>query len=312
MPYSYESIECSDLPFNVFFHSIKACSSHWHAEYEIIFVLKGSIFVQNELKQFVVNTGDLCILHGGDIHLTHEMQNENLVIVLQFKPDLLINYDSKFCEKEFIINPDLTTEQPQVHKHLQELLAKMMWEKRQQKSYYGFMLETLLHQFLSVMLREVPWQERQQKIAHEEELRDNSIHYHRLRKIIAYIDQNYADKISASEVADQVGISTGYLSRFFHEKVGSSFISFVNLVRINKSLADLEKSDHKIIDIAMDVGFPSVKSYNFFFKKTYNVTPSEWRKSNISRTLSEQFEKHYGSFDNINALSLLKTYLNDV
>lgn len=98
----------------------------------------------------------------------------------------------------------------------------------------------------------------------------------------AYLEANYANpQITLDHVADKINITGGYLSTYFKEKTGINFNDYLNKVRIEKAKQLLEHTDDRIQDIATQVGYLNLSSFNRMFKKFTGVTPSELRQNKV-------------------------------
>lgn len=60
---------------------------------------------------------------------------------------------------------------------------------------------------------------------------------------------------------------------------GSTFLTYLNSIRLNSAFKQVMSTDLSIITIAENNGFANVKSLNKLFKETYGLTPSAYRKS---------------------------------
>jgi len=316
MSYQLENVEhFKNLPIRTFFHSIKECSYHWHRDIELLFVLSGTILVQADYHDTLLQKGDLFLVGSGDIHLAHESGDKNLILALQIDPAFIEKHDPEITRRRFDFNtvfsrhPDLP-----VFKTIREIMALIMWEIRIQKQGYTIKIESLVHQLFSILLREFNHTLREAKT---EEVfdRENAENYPRIRRIIQRVERDYEEKLSLAEIAEQEQLSLGYLSRFFKEKTGCKFTEYVNMVRVKKSLPELVNTDRKITDIALDSGFADVKAYNTFFKRTYKMTPSRWREEHRKKPASLEGggteSNAYISFDPQSALTILKQYISD-
>ena len=96
----------------------------------------------------------------------------------------------------------------------------------------------------------------------------------------------YADSgLTLNKLADKLEISPHNLSEVINTKLNQSFFDFVNKYRIEKVKRDLTDSKKKhltLLALANDAGFNSKSSFNSIFKKVSGVTPTEYRKSQIS------------------------------
>lgn len=90
----------------------------------------------------------------------------------------------------------------------------------------------------------------------------------------AYLDPN----ISLQKLAKSVNTTPNYLSQTLNEKLDMSFFDYVNQHRIEQACEQLKSSQESVLNIAMEVGFNSKSSFYTAFKKSMNMTPSEYRK----------------------------------
>ncbi len=92
-----------------------------------------------------------------------------------------------------------------------------------------------------------------------------------------YIDQNYSEISSTSQVAEHFFYSREYLSRLFRKYFDSTVSDYVKKKRIAESQI-LIAQGQPIIDVAYRVGFASLSTFIRAFRSVTNMTPSEYRK----------------------------------
>lgn len=119
-------------------------------------------------------------------------------------------------------------------------------------------------------------------------LEDNYIHRNKLNNIKSmtkkveelknYLDNNFDQDISVSEIADKLYVSQHYLSRSFTKLFGKSMTEYLIEKRLAKVRVDLLKTEKSITDIAFSAGFNNINSFNRLFKKHQGLTPSTYRK----------------------------------
>lgn len=100
-------------------------------------------------------------------------------------------------------------------------------------------------------------------------------------KIIEYIMRNYSEDLTAQAVADEFKISLVELNKFLLIQVEKNFYDFLNLTRINKACEFLIETDMDITDIAIGVGYNTVKTFRRNFVQLRHMTPSDFR-NNVS------------------------------
>ena len=100
---------------------------------------------------------------------------------------------------------------------------------------------------------------------------------HLVNQAFEYIAENYAENLSLAEVAEQLGISGGYLSSLFNQNVHCGFVDYINTVRVDRACCYLEQDYLKTYEIAYKVGFNDEKYFSKVFKKIKGVSPKQYR-----------------------------------
>ena len=98
-------------------------------------------------------------------------------------------------------------------------------------------------------------------------------------RILNYVVKNSSDDIEIESICKNFSISITELNRLFIYYVEKNFKNFLNFVRINKSTKLLLKTDMQITDIAFEVGYNTVKTFNRNFLKYQKMLPTEFRKN---------------------------------
>jgi len=98
------------------------------------------------------------------------------------------------------------------------------------------------------------------------------------KQIEAFLDANYTDKnMSLVELADKLGYSSSYLSRFIKQEFGVGFGEFLNKMRITAVKQLLATSMKPIGDISEALGYTSINSFTRAFKREEGITPTQYR-----------------------------------
>lgn len=92
-----------------------------------------------------------------------------------------------------------------------------------------------------------------------------------------YIADHYMENLTLGEIAEKVGISSGYLSTLFTQNLQCGFIDYLNRIRIERSCGYLEQNYFKTYEIAYKVGFRDEKYFSKVFKKLMGVSPKEYK-----------------------------------
>ena len=100
----------------------------------------------------------------------------------------------------------------------------------------------------------------------------------RMISIQNYIKDNYKNNLSLKDVADHEYLTTSYLSVFFLNTFGKTFLQFYNDIRLDHAVEELTYTDNTVEKIAENSGFSDSRSFVAVFKKKYITTPSKYRK----------------------------------
>lgn len=86
---------------------------------------------------------------------------------------------------------------------------------------------------------------------------------------LAIIHEKYNMDITLYTIADDIGISSAYLSTVFKQAVGTGFSQYLNKYRIGKAIIYLENGKRSLHEIALQCGY---QNYDYFFKVFKRVT----------------------------------------
>lgn len=95
-------------------------------------------------------------------------------------------------------------------------------------------------------------------------------------RIISYVEDNVAGRITLEETARHFLISESTLSKTFRTHMNTSFYQFVKQRRLNAARSLLSE-DMALSEIPEQVGFCDYASFYRAFKKEYQLTPSQYR-----------------------------------
>lgn len=95
---------------------------------------------------------------------------------------------------------------------------------------------------------------------------------------IDYIEAQLDFDISLAQVAITAGISQWHFQRIFKALTNETLKTYIRSRRLANSLEKLLVTDARIIDIALSAGFESQESFTRAFKKTFDMTPNEYRQ----------------------------------
>lgn len=98
-------------------------------------------------------------------------------------------------------------------------------------------------------------------------------------EMLRYVNDHYSQQtISLDVLAGQFNLSANYVSRFFKQETGCSFIQYITMLRMDKARELLLNTDLPIKDIVVQIGYIDVANFVRKFKAYEGVTPGQYRE----------------------------------
>ncbi len=94
-----------------------------------------------------------------------------------------------------------------------------------------------------------------------------------MKRILMYLQEHAAEPITVAQAAAHFGYSTGRFSHIFNERIGCSFIRYVNSLRCQKAQQMLSQGNLPLIDISTACGFNSLRTFHRVYKEFTGETP---------------------------------------
>lgn len=95
---------------------------------------------------------------------------------------------------------------------------------------------------------------------------------------MSFIRDNYKERYSLKEIANQLSISPYYLEHLFKKEFGTSIIEYRNHLRLMTAKELLRDTSISITQIAFELGWNDSNYFSNYFKKETGMSPSEYRK----------------------------------
>ncbi|MCC5909378.1 MAG: response regulator [Clostridiaceae bacterium] len=101
-----------------------------------------------------------------------------------------------------------------------------------------------------------------------------------IRCVKNYIDNHFDDsQLDLSHIAQLFDVNKSYISKLMKQELGKSFVEYLTDIRLDKAKEILE-NDHArvtVYNVSIRVGYTSQHYFSRVFKKTYGMSPMEYR-----------------------------------
>jgi two-component system response regulator YesN len=99
-----------------------------------------------------------------------------------------------------------------------------------------------------------------------------------ISKAKEWILHNLSESITIKKVADHVYLNPTYFCEYFKTQTGETVLSYVTKTRLKRAMELLEKTDLKIYDVSVSVGYQDTKYFSRLFKQWTSQSPSQYRE----------------------------------
>lgn len=101
-----------------------------------------------------------------------------------------------------------------------------------------------------------------------------------IEQVLSFVQQEYANPdLTLTYVAEHFYITPSYLSTFFKENAGDTFLNYLTRFRLDKAKELIRTTNLPMGDIAAAVGYASGNTFTRIFKKAEHITPTQYRDS---------------------------------
>ena len=257
------------------------CPWHYHPEYELVLVLKGSgrRMVGDHIGYF--DEGDLVFMGP---FLPHVWVNDPEfiqgraaypvdAIVVQFVDTFLGKPFMEIPEMEnFITFLKLSNQGVEIKGPAREKIMTIM---TQMLTMNGLQRLSALFAIFDMLTRNTQYTLLASPGFTQNANLKPSDHF---RRINEYIMQNFQEEISLADMASVANMGITTFCNFFKEHYRVTFVEYLNTIRVGHACKLLSEKDLNVVEVAYECGFNNLANFNRQFKKFKQMTPSEYRK----------------------------------
>lgn len=262
-------------------HRDRMIPPHWHDSIELLYCLSGElqVWLGPNNKGYLLEEGDLLLINSNDVH-SSQSPSANHVIVVQLPLAYLDKITDGTYNTEWVFQLNTLLRKQPEDQSLRVILRGMLDTIAASNLVGKFTLKAKMYELLAVLV-----QSYQQKRVSQPKLIAKQ-NQQNMAQIMSYVQLNFKEDMSVSEVAKLFNYSESYFSKLFKKHVGMNFTDYVASIRIDYAHNLLLSSDWRIIDIALDSGFNNPRTFYSAFEKIYQQSPSVYRKK-----MTENFRK---------------------
>jgi len=167
--------------------------------------------------------------------------------------------------------PPLITMHPEDQKTLESLFLRLKNDFDRRPGAFELTTKAVMLEILSLYLRNSG------NPAEAENVRTKG--WRNLEKAISFIQGNLQHPLTLEDVCREAGMSKYYCCRLFKNYTRTSIHHYLNIMRIQKAKALIDRAELNFSQIAEEVGFSSVHLFSRIFKKIEGMPPLDYAKA---------------------------------
>jgi len=257
-----------DFPVWYGFYKNIGFTPHWHREIEIIYVKSGNANFRVDDKNYVATSGDMIICDSLKTHVSSSFNMENSLEFLLFDTSLIGGMYHSLGLTNYVITKDELALLG-LNEELKRLLKTVKKELSVRKPYYKETVKASICYFWYLLKRSL-------KNNEEKTTTKRVQQYYDMQRLLEYLNENFTENIALENAAKFMGLSECHFSRVFKQMIGTSFITYLNTLRVENAAKQMMNKSTTILDIALSSGFNNIRTFNRTFKSITGYTPMQF------------------------------------
>lgn len=284
-----ESIpECNDaFPLACYQYNLRTRPDpwHWHEEFETAVVESGTAKVLLNGQEYLVHAGEGYFFNSAVLHsLLCEGETDCILRCMVFRKDLVEGFPTSIFAERYtqpllsgsdyqgVILREGVPWQKTILESIDQVFVACRWEKEGYENH----VRSILTSILGGIVKELSAESNLSPSNKQES------YTAKIKVMLLYIWQNYTKPIQLADIAASAGISSNNCMLCFRKTVGLSPIQYLKNYRLQQAARLLLESDQSIQEIVELCGFNDTSYFIRSFSGKYHMSPTKYRKLNIS------------------------------
>lgn len=241
--------------------------------YGISYMVHGERLIYSPTFTTIVQTGEMVFIPRNIYRRTTYLSNEPYErILLKFTDSMVADLFAVIGEKSYqeLCDEHIIRFEKNTQTKILSILNEMEQEWNIYNDYSELLLKGLLNKLIITCLRE--------RITNNTHSPSASKTHDHLMNAIRYIHTHLCDNPSLEETAQNLHVSSSYLSKIFTNLLHTPFSVFVLNEKIAYARKLLVDSDLNIAEISVQSGFSSNAYFSDSFKRITGLPPLQFRK----------------------------------
>ncbi|MBQ8164221.1 MAG: helix-turn-helix transcriptional regulator [Clostridia bacterium] len=240
-------------------------AAHIHEDIELVYVKKGRSIAYCDGKKYILNENSFFLAFPNQVHrYMHSLPGEYILLVI--KPSLLLGYGDIFIDGQAV--SAVHDFEENTDDNIIYLYETALYE------YERDGLSTVIEAYLTALFG---------KLLKYYYVEKSQVSHDTVLQILQYCAQHYKENITINDIAEELHVSRSCVSHIFSNRIAINFCEYINSLRLADARKFLKNKNYSITEVAEMSGFSTIRTFNRAFFKQFNMSPSEYRKTLMSR-----------------------------
>lgn len=241
---------------------------HWHREFEVIHVKKGTLNVFLDGLEYNLSDGDILTVCCNTLH--RAIPQNCIYECTVFDMNMLISQN----DTENFIRPILNGEKTvdvllsQDDSMLYRAALNVFLSLKADDATYKMGVITSLYSFFTELYRSG-------NVLPSEKHRRPDIHTKLISEVLDWIEDSLSETITLNELSKKAGLNEKYFCRIFKKATGKTPIEYINSLKIDLA-CNLLSEGKTVTEAAFASGFSDLSYFSKVFRKYKGLSPREW------------------------------------
>ncbi|MBE5743949.1 MAG: AraC family transcriptional regulator [Clostridiales bacterium] len=239
---------------NAYIYKNKKCESHFHGNYELIYVIQGFAEVRVNTNTITLYQSDLILVPPYCPH-SFDIDAKSSIWVGVFSEDFIPAFSSE---------------------HRNESFSKFKCSQKSEETLKDILFhENHIDKYLMIAGFNIVCSELLCNATVMSVDQDGKF----IKEVVSFISANLNSDLTMAMVAKNLNYEYHYFSTLFNKCFNLNFKKIINYFRYDYACMLLRDSSKSISSIASECGFGSVRNFNRIFKALSNQTPRDFQKN---------------------------------
>ena len=239
---------------------------HWHKEFELLYVHNGSLVITKPSGNTLLKSGEIYLINSEDIHSYTYISPNAQFIVVNFTTSIIQPY----TENPAVV-PTFNLTNKKAIANITNCLKSLNLMDDFDERVEIPKIRALVNYCVYYLV----------KYCYEPDMHyvkgSANLEYNGANLAIAYINENYKQKITLTDISTYVGMTPAHFSKIFKDNTSITFSDYLRKVRLENALNSMIETNISVKEAALDNGFPNVNSFISSCKEVFGKTPNEMK-----------------------------------